>query len=209
MEGKQTTVVAVKDLEPIDTEALSVANCGGNRSCLYIGDIGDNDRRRQTIEVVVIEEMQTFQPVVMPRQRLKFRYPDGPHDAESMAIHPNGTIFVLTKEQPPRLYRGNSEIGTQTLVPVMTLDTGGFSPTDMAISDDGTRLIVLTYLYAIEIGLDLTHPSAPRYKQRIAIQPLQQEESIAYLAGSRSFIYTTESRGLPAWIMRVDCGSVP
>jgi hypothetical protein len=167
--------------------------------------VGDNDRRRQAIEVIVVEELPSFPASVTPRQRLKLRYPDGPHDTESMSIHPDGSIFLLTKEQPARLYKADPGIMTQTLVPVTTLDTGGFSPTDMAISDDGTRLLVLTYLYAMEFGIDVARAGPPQYQQRIAIQPLQQEESIAYLPGSRAFIYTTERMGLPAWIMRVAC----
>ena len=206
MQGAETVAVSVSGVRPIDTEALSLGPCGEGKSCLFIGDIGDNDKKRQTIEVTVVEELKTFPSTVRPKQRLKLRYPDGSHDAESLAVHPNGTIYILTKEHPARLYKADPAITSQTLVPVMTFDTGGFTPTDMAISDSGTRLLVLTYLYAMEFGIDLKHPPAVGYNQRILIQPLQQEESIAYLPGSRSFIYTSERVAFPAWIMRVDCG---
>ena len=205
IEGKQTTGVSVTGFKPLDAEALGLGACSAaGKSCLYIGDIGDNDRRRQTIQVALVEEMENFPASMTPQERMTLRYPDGPHDAESMAVHPNGTIFILTKEEPARLYKAEAGVATQTLAPVMTLDAG-FSPSDMTISDDGTRLLVLTYLYAVEFGIDLAHPSPPRYQERIRIKPLQQQESIAFLPGSRSFIYTTERVFLPAWIMRVDC----
>jgi hypothetical protein len=80
------------------------------------------------------------------------------------------------------------------------LDPGGV-PTDMTISDDGTRLLVLTYTDAVEYTMDL------KEQQKIRLNFLQQQESVAYLPGSRAFIYTTEKSLpiLPQWIMRVDC----
>jgi len=137
---------------------------------------------------------------VKARSRLKLLYPDGPHDAESMAVHPNGDIYILTKENPARLYKANPNAVQQTLTPVVTLQPGG-RPTDMAISDDGMRLLVLTYMDAVEYSMDF------KQQQKIRLNFLQQQESVAYLPGSRSFIYSTEQllQGLPQWIMKVNC----
>jgi len=207
MNGKITGTVHVTGFDPVDTEALSLGPCpvrgsGAPRKCLYLGDIGDNDKNRKSIEIVVIEEMQNFPQTVSPRSRLKLQYPDGPHDAESMAVHPDGTIFVLTKERPAKLFKAESNVPEQTLTAVTTLDTGG-PPTDMAISDDGSKLLVLTYTDAIEYTMDL------KQQHKIPLKFLQQQEGVAYLPQSRSFIYTTERflALLPQWIMRVDCNS--
>jgi hypothetical protein len=100
LSGKDTQSVTVTDFAPRDTEALSLGPCPGNpataRSCLYLGDIGDNDRNRKFIEIVVVDEVEKFSQSVKARSRIQLRYPDGPHDAESMAVHPDGTIFLLT-----------------------------------------------------------------------------------------------------------------
>jgi hypothetical protein len=202
IDGKDTRAVRIDGFEPEDTEALSLGPCPGKDSisCLYIGDIGDNDVKRKSIEIVVVDEVRNFSQTVKPRSRLKLLYPDGPHDAESMAVHPNGDIFILTKENPARLYKANPNAAQQTLTPVTTLQPGG-KPTDMAISDDGMRLLVLTYMDAVEYSMDF------KQQQKIRLNFLQQQESVAYLAGSRSFIYSTEQllQGLPQWIMKVDC----
>ncbi len=205
MNGRNMRFVAVAGLNPIDTEALSLGPCGGS-SCLFIGDIGDNNATRRSIEVISVPELEQFEKTVQPRQRLRLRYPDKPHDAESLAVHPDGTIYILTKESPAHLFKADPKRGDQTLTPVMMLDAGG-KPTDMTISDDGTRLLVLTYLDAVEFGMDLAHVTQPRYRQKIAVRFLQQQESLAYLPGSRSFVYTSEQLlpGIPQWIMRVDC----
>ena len=203
MEGKGTRAVNVSGFDPIDTEALSLGPCPNRRagsSCLYLGDIGDNDSERKSVEIVVVDEIQDFPTSVKPTARLKLQYPDGAHDAESLAVHPDGTIYILTKERPARLFKANPRLPVQTLMPVTTLDPGG-KPTDMAISDDGSRLIVLTYSDAVEYEMDF------KSQRKIPLEFLQQQESIAYLPGSRSFIYTTERLlpVLPQWIMRVDC----
>jgi len=202
MDGKDTRSVRINDFEPEDTEALSLGPCPGKDSisCLYIGDIGDNDVKRKSIEIVVVDEVRNFSQTVKPRSRLKLLYPDGPHDAESMAVHPNGDIYILTKENPASLYKANPNAVQQTLKPVTTLQPGG-KPTDMAISDDGMRLLVLTYMDAVEYSMDF------KQQQKIRLNFLQQQESVAYLPGSRSFIYSTEQllQGLPQWIMKVTC----
>ena len=202
MDGKDTRSVRINDFEPEDTEALSLGPCPGKDSisCLYLGDIGDNDVKRKSIEIVVVDEVRNFSPTVKARSRLKLLYPDGPHDAESMAVHPNGDIYILTKENPARLYKANPNAVLQTLTPVITLQPGG-RPTDMAISDDGMRLLVLTYMDAVEYSMDF------KQQQKIRLNFLQQQEGVAYLPGSRSFIYSTEQllQGLPQWIMKVNC----
>jgi hypothetical protein len=202
MDGKDTRAVRIDGFEPEDTEALSLGPCPGKdpMSCLYLGDVGDNDAKRKSIEIVVVDEVRNFPQTVKPRVRLKLLYPDRPHDAESMAVHPNGDIYILTKEYPAHLFKANPKVVEQTLTPVTTLQPGG-KPTDMAISDDGTRLLVLTYMDAVEYSMDF------KQQQNIRLNFLQQQESVAYLPGSRSFIYSTEQllQGLPQWIMKVDC----
>jgi hypothetical protein len=202
MDGTGTRDVRVAGFDPEDVEALSLGPCPNNgaTSCIYLGDIGDNDRKRKFIQVIVVDEVQNFPKTVQARSRLILHYPDGPHDAESMAVHPDGTIFLLTKEYPAKLFKADPKLADQTLTVVTTLDPGS-KPTDMAISDDGMRLMVLTYTDAVEYSMDF------KEQQQIRLEFLQQQESVAYLPGSRSFIYSTERllAGLPQWIMRVDC----
>jgi hypothetical protein len=155
MDGSGPQSVRITDFRPIDTEALSLGPCPGGlrHSCVYVGDIGDNRRRRKTIEIAVVEEVRSFPEAIKAAARLTLRYPDGPHDAESMAVHPDGTLFILTKERPARLFKARLNQTEQTLEMVTTLATGNV-PTDMAISDDGKRVIVLTYQEAVELGID-------------------------------------------------------
>ena len=201
-DGGGLQIVSIAGFRPRDTEALSLAPCAGASagSCLYIGDIGDNQQRRATIEVVAVKEAAHFDTAVNALARLTLRYPDGPHNAESMAVHPDGTLYILTKERPARLFRARVDRPAQTLEAVMTVNTGT-PPTDMAIADDGTRVVVLTYQSAVEWRMDFKEQRA------IPLLSLPQQESATYLPGSRSIAFTTERAfaAQPQPVMRQDC----
>src|SRR5206468_5302264 len=49
--GTETQPVSVIGFKPVDTEAVSLGACSNGKSCLFIGDIGDNGRRRQTVDI--------------------------------------------------------------------------------------------------------------------------------------------------------------
>ena len=165
---------------------MSLGPCPGTAagSCIYVGDIGDNQKRRKTIEIVAIEEVERFESSVQPRARFTLRYLDGPHDAESMAVRRDGTVLILTKERPARLFRANVGTPPQLLDSVTTVDFAGLA-TDMALSDDGSRALVLTYNGAIEFSDDF------KEQRTIPLLSLPQQESATSLPGSRAFIFTT------------------
>src|SRR5438093_445013 len=142
--GRNTRTVYVTGFQPKDTEDLAIGSCDTTTDCLFIGDIGDNKRVRRDIEIIVIEERADFPAEVGIRNRVHARYPDAPHDAESMAVHPDGDIYILTKNfelnglRPivgaARLYRlrqdqwRNSKNAVQTMEFVMTLDFAKLLP---------------------------------------------------------------------------------
>jgi hypothetical protein len=90
-------------LNPVDVEDLAIGPCGkrDSRSCLYIGDIGDNDEKRENIVVTLIdlEDFLDERKELTPLKILKLKYPDHAHNAESLAVDNDGTIFILTKEK--------------------------------------------------------------------------------------------------------------
>src|SRR6187397_391471 len=49
--GTVTKIVHIPGFNPLDTEDLAVGPCGNSVDCIFIGDIGDNNRQRQTIEL--------------------------------------------------------------------------------------------------------------------------------------------------------------
>lgn len=78
--------------DPVDVEALAPAG----RGQVWVGDIGDNRRLRESVavwRVPVARENRQVEPEVV-----ELVYPDGPHDAEALVAHPlTGRLFVITK----------------------------------------------------------------------------------------------------------------
>lgn len=118
----------LKGVDPLDLEDIAVGPCAAagpraSRSCVYLGDLGDNKHERDQVRV-----FRMFEPATVPRpasdgeeppkdkigkrqiEALGFRYPaaspeDGPAqaethpDAEAMAVLPDARIVVITKRQ--------------------------------------------------------------------------------------------------------------
>lgn len=215
-----------------DIEDMDVGECG-DASCLFIGDIGDNLSSRPTINLLVIEEFTEVASSVPVKQHLRVQYPDGSHDSESLGVHPNGDIYILTKEgasilgtAPARLYKlprdlwENAGDEVLTLEFVATIDLFTLSgttvnifshiATGMDISNDGQRLLILTYGEVFEIAVDVsglkgeTISIETPYKQ-IEVVTLLQQESISYANEGYSFFYTAEARSGSAPLMLETC----
>jgi hypothetical protein len=126
-----------------DWEAITAAPCG-NQSCLYIGDIGDNNRARPSITIYRTVEPAADASVSADAVAIEGAYPEGPQDAEAMFVV-DGSLFVVTKGEgkPVRLYRfpAQQPAMTHTLQLVATLaeraDDKSVRITDAAVSPDG------------------------------------------------------------------------
>lgn len=228
--GILSKIVNIPGFNPVDTEDMAVGPCGGAIDCIFIGDIGDNARRRQFVELVVVEERADFGSEAQPLHRVLMRYPDGPHDAEALSVHPDGSVYIITKNatksQIFRLKRDqwrDSKNPIEVLEPVLTLDWLTLRPntlsftrqvTAMSIAPDGKRFLLLNYTDAMEFFVDLSMANLDPSKWKagvdyrtIALTTLEQEEAIAYLPDGRSLLYDTERapNARSARIMRMDC----
>ncbi|HEX6961148.1 MAG TPA: hypothetical protein VF175_04730 [Lacipirellula sp.] len=89
----------IQDLEDI---ALGPA-ANSDRDYLYLGDIGDNDGDRRTIQVFRFREPllgSSGQEYAEEVEVITLMYPDGPHDAEALLVDPaTGDIIIATKEE--------------------------------------------------------------------------------------------------------------
>jgi len=123
-----------------------------NRSCVYIGDIGDNAAKRPEIIVYRVPEPKV--DAVTPfgqmttglADALRLVYPDKPRDAETLLVDPlTRDIYVISKRDlAPRVYRAaypQSTTQQVKLEQVAVLPLGSF-PTGGDVSPDGRRVIV-------------------------------------------------------------------
>jgi hypothetical protein len=151
----------------VDWEDIAVAPDAAGVPSVWIGDIGDNNAQRTDVRVYRVDEprvamngydmhLQTKRPDVW-----RLRYPNGPVNAESLAVDPAGRGFIFTKagsghsicyEVPRRPDAAQTQTLRQVGAIQMHARPSLIVPTDLqrmatgaAISPDGTVLVVRTY----------------------------------------------------------------
>jgi hypothetical protein len=187
---------------------------------LYIGDIGDNSGNRSSIIVYRLPEpaitassegagKKSAQPTEAA-EVLRLRHPDGPHDSESLMVHPvSGKIYLVSKIEfgNARVYEADPATmsgGVITLTRVGELSVpsvfGGMI-TGGSISPDGLRVALCDYLQGYE--LVLPSPSSAfnliwkEPLKTIALGQREQGESIGYRLDGKALLATSEGRPAP------------
>ena len=219
LNGEETKKVKIRHYIPIDVEDLAYGDYKGEKT-LFIGDIGDNGEKRKSIKVLLVTEEREFGDKVSAKRKLKLVYPDRPHNAEGMALHPNGDLYILTKEVDfennravsAELFRlSKQELedeskNTFTLEHIKSLELPyllydfnlwGRIVTGFDISQDGKRALIMTYGAAIEVNLDFINPLIVRMwdVKKFTIYPtlgLPQIETVSYSNDGKGFYYTSE-----------------
>jgi hypothetical protein len=196
-DGKPAGRLTLTGARVEDWEALASGPCG-NGSCLYVGDIGDNEARRKHITVYRVPEPAQAGGSARA-EALQASYPDGAHDAEALLVAPDGGLFVVTKGDKGSIavYRfpRTAQPGTMSkLEPVgkaITEKAGEDARiTDGAISSDG-RWVVLRTKTALTFypGADFMRGDFRGAKQ-VDLKPVgePQGEGIAFGAGDTVYI---------------------
>lgn len=209
------------DWEDMDAGPCPVADEDG-APCLYLGDIGDNGRGRPDLAVYVVREPDPASaPDTLPLVgRVRYAYPDEPHDAELLAVTAAGDLVVVTKgrtgtivlfELPAAAVRAAAAADTVVVLPVgRTLpippDPGlGRMVTGGSFRPDGTELAVRTYTEVYFFRWPMG-PGAPTVAHRCLLGRVDDGgEALAY-ADARTLVLTSEAtRSGPGTLTRVAC----
>jgi hypothetical protein len=184
---------------------------------LYVADTGDNSQVRSTVTVFRVAE-----PAVSPTQSpvnvnltgidaINLRYPDGPHDAETLIVDPsNGDIYIVTKRDArSRIYFAPASASTTqvtTLQFMGELTWGGAISAD--ISPDGDEILLLhidrAYYYSRPAGTSITAAlqAAP---SQIPYTKQQLGEGITFDHTGTDYYTNSEGVNQPLWFYeRID-----
>lgn len=147
-DGKIKGKISIPNSSNRDWEELANGPGPKEGNYLYIGDIGDNSAQNPILQIYRFPEPANLQTPVTQVERINFRYPDGPRDAEAMFVDPaTKDIYIISKQiNNVRLYRFPYP---QNINEVTVLEPLGELPvafvTGAAISPDGNEMLVRNY----------------------------------------------------------------
>jgi hypothetical protein len=224
--GRTLARYAVPEATSVDWEDIALGPGPDGKPAIFIGDIGDNNSVRKECVVYRVPEPLVDTTKFMQEKtmavpdRFTYHYPDGPHDCETLMVHPTTReIFVVTKDWSrsgisgvytfPMPLRPNDtvtlkRIGTMTFSTRLLTGTNFEQYEGMAtggdISPDGRRLVVRTYMLADEWDIKPGQPVAEaiKSKPREMILPLsKQGEGICYRLDGKAWLTTSEGVDSP------------
>jgi hypothetical protein len=88
--------VTVAGAQVEDWEDVSAGPCPQG-TCLYIADIGDNNRVRRRVRIYRMPEPRAGDGTTQPAEIFEAAYPDGAHDAEAVFVTGADAIYIVTK----------------------------------------------------------------------------------------------------------------
>jgi hypothetical protein len=206
-----------------DAEDIAIAQGPGSKPHLYLGDIGDNGARnglapgRERISVYRVPEPD---PAAGSRQslpgaeRLDFRYPDRPHDAEVLFADPNGgNLYIVTKESDGRsvIFRAQAPFAPgapRTLSAVGRLDfgrgqlTGNTLTTAGDVNRAGDAIVIRTYtttfVWSRPAGATIAE-ALEGTPHVVPTPPQPQGEAVAFAADGRGLFLVSEAPRAPLY----------
>lgn len=166
---------------------------------LYIGDIGDNNAQYSTCQIYRLPEPTSLQATIGKVERINFRYPDGPRDAEAMFVDPaTKDIYIISKrEEKVHLY---SLPYPQNINEVTVAKAYGELPmtfvTGASISPDGSEILVRTYtqLYYWKRDSGQSIADALQYgnSRQLVVRAEPQGEAVCFDKDNKGFFTISE-----------------
>ncbi|MFD6565649.1 hypothetical protein [Micromonospora profundi] len=208
---------------PRDTEDLAI----GRDGTIWVADIGDNDRTRETIG------LWRLAPGADQPALYRMTYPDRPHDAEAMLLDGEGRPLIITKGGSGTVYLyapttalkpdGNTPLALvgQVSLPSTTTSNpysfvGRSVITGGANAPDGRRVALRSYADAFEYDVsngDVVAALTTGTPRIVALPDEPQGESITYSRDGRSLLTVSESASQPPGtsptILRYPASSTP
>ena len=220
LDSKGTVVgrVRVPGVKVQDWEAVAVGPCPSG-SCIYLGDIGDNDAERRDITIHRFPEPADASGSLASAEVFRVRYPDGAHDAETLLVTPNGDILIVTKGDtgPVGLYRLPSDAkpgDTVTLQSIAKPRQGGKTAdhriTDGAVSPSGAWVALRTNTALLLYRAADLMSGNWREASRLSLKELAEPQGEGIAFADENTIYLVGEGGgksQPGTFARLTCAS--
>jgi hypothetical protein len=226
--GRERGRLKLEDADNRDWEDLASFSLDG-KPYLLVADTGNNEGRHELMTLYVVAEPDLAADdriASEPEWRIDFRYPDGPRDAEAVAVDvEEGRVYIVSKRDlPPVLYRvplrpADAEpvqaerVGEITTLPQPARGESEFAPvshdwywqpTAMDFAPDGSFIALLTYgaVYYFERSDAGTAAALAARPLRFDLRRLKNAEALAVGNDGKRLFLTVEQRSAP--LLRID-----
>jgi hypothetical protein len=210
--GTTVATLALRGVQNVDWESMTITRDNAGRYLLAVGDIGDNNSVRPDVRVLLVREPTALKNAKVAVQRvIRLTYPNGATDAETLVADPRTRrLYVVTKgilggelyAVPPQVWPGGSDAGVEARSWPLTL----VARVDMSLVTDGTFLpdgrLVLRNYGSMTVYADPTKSKGALTPLSTMVLPSQpQGESLALGPGATSLLIGSEGSRQP--LMRV------
>lgn len=214
--GQIVSRVRVTGADVTDWEDLEAGPCAAG-TCLFVGDIGDNDQARSGVTIYEIDEPGHGSSATEPARALHARFPEGPQDAEALFALPSGDLFLVTKGRhgPISLYRYPRPRRTQETATLQHVRQLFSQPEDekdrvtaATASPDGRWVGIRTYRTLFLFRSSELVGAAPVSATPIDLMPLNELQGEALAIADDGTIWLTSeaenNKDQPRW-SRLQC----
>ncbi|HEU4907461.1 MAG TPA: hypothetical protein VFT17_01215 [Propionibacteriaceae bacterium] len=184
--------------QPIDVEAATV-----HEDRLYVGDIGDNNGRRSFVRVFYFNNPRA-NGLTVTYHAYDFRYPDGPHDAETLLVNESGRLFIVTKDQDGAIYAAPRKPDRQGVNELKRVGVAPSGVTDGTFLPGGDKIALLTYSSVTVIDA--------RTYEVLASSPIPhqpQAESLTLSLDEQSLLVGSEGKKSKVYAIPVPSAATP
>ena len=184
--------------QPQDVEAVAI-----HEDRLYIADIGDNDRQRDSVTVYFFKNPRA-NGLTVTYYAYDFQYPDGPHNAEALLVDDTGRLFIVTKGRKGAIYEAPLRPRRQDTNELERVGAAPSNVTDGTFLPGGERIALLTYtsVEVIDANSYEVVTSAP-----IPDQP--QAESLTLSLDEQSLLVGSEGKKSKVYSVPVPSEATP
>lgn len=213
--GQDLGVFEVDGADAVDWEDIARGPCAAG-SCLYLADIGDNDKERSSYTIYRAPEPGSVgSNGDVQAVAFSFTYPDGSHNAETLLVHPDtGVITLVTKVSSGQSSVYELELPTSPGGALVATKTGTITPPDGSprftggdVHPAGHGVLLRTSTHALFFAASPGQSVAETLSGAPCAVPVaaeEQGEAIAWSPGGAG--YVTVSEGSNPDLHAVDCG---
>lgn len=218
--GENLGVYKITGAKNKDWEDIAAFKNAQGKCFLYLGDIGDNKKAKSVLTIYRVREPKVSDAdknstrknpqATDAAEAIKFEYPDAPHNAETLLVHPQtGDIYILSKDfdaaagvyKLPANYDLNKTNRLEKIADITVPSIPNGLLTGGDVSPDGKRIILCDYSAAYEIVLPNTAKSFDEiWREKpltVELGDREQGEAVCYSADGKSIYATSEKEDSP------------